>query len=424
MLLKNERGMILPITLMIMLLLTTVAVAVGSLATSEPQIAKNLADAARARAVAEAGLEVAYLQVANAASFTSLISTANSSGVVALATNATLPGLTAAQGGSYSVIIRNDTKTGDPQITGVAAEASTTVDANNRLIMVATGTFGNAVRQIQVMVKKTPLPPIPGALNFPGNDADTYFQNDYFEVSGNDFKTDGTAGTCSSVYGITTATATRETTVQNSLSSVQKDNVTGKKQVSSGTANGDNVIAPDSTLTQASIQSFVKDVTRSADISLFSPSPSGLSYSDIGSTCSTNWASDTCWGTAAKPKVVYIKGAADPSSLFTALTLNGNVTGYGILIVEDGDLKVLGNFTWNGLVMVTGQWVGLGLMGASNSYDQYVYGAVISNETSTDPLYEGVVYADAKIRYSCQALNNVATARKLITMSSWTEVSQ
>ena len=421
--LRNERGMILPITLMIMLLLTTVAVAVSSVATSEPQIAKNLADAARARALAEAGLEVAYLQVATAASFSSLIASAPTSGDVALITNATLPGLNSSQG-TYSVLLRNDTKAGDPLITGVAAEASKTVDANNRLIMVATGTFGNATRQVQVMVRKTPLPSVPGALNFPGNDADTYFQNDYFEVNGNDFKTDGTAGTCSSVYGITTATSTRETNVQNSLSSVQKDNVMGKKQVSSGAASGDNVIAPDTTLTQASITTFLKDISRTADVSLYSPSPSGLSYSDIGSSCSTNWASQTCWGTAAKPKVVYIKGAADPTSAFTALTLNGTVTGYGILVVEDGDLKVLGNFTWNGLVMVTGQWVGLGFMGGSNSIDQYVYGGVISNETSTDPLYEGVVYADAKIRYSCQALTQAATSRKLITMSSWTEVSQ
>ena len=121
---------------------------------------------------------------------------------------------------------------------------------------------------------------------------------------------------------------------------------------------------------------------------------------------------------------MYIKGAADPTSAFTALTLNGNVTGYGVLVVEDGDLKVLGNFNWYGLVIVTGQWVGVGFMGSLNGTDQYVYGSVISNETSTDPLYEGVVYADAKLRYSCQALNNAAGARKLLTMSSWTEVSQ
>ena len=300
-------------------------------------------------------------------------------------------------------MVRNDTRNGDPVITGVAKEASVTVDANNRLILRATGTFGNATRQVQVMVRKTALPPTPGALNFPGNDANTYFHRGLLRGERQRLQADGTAGTC---CGRCTGSRRRpppdETLVQNSLTAAQKDNVKGKKQVSSGNTNGDNVIAPDATLTQASIATFLKDVSRTADVSLYSPSPGGLSYSDIGSSCSTNWASQTCWGTAAKPKVVYIKGAADPTSAFTALTLNGNVTGYGILVVEDGDLKVLGNFTWNGLVMVTGQWVGVGFMGSVQlGTDQYVYGSVISNETSTDPLYEGVVYADAKIRYSC-----------------------
>lgn len=421
--LKNERGMILPITLMIMLLLTTVAVAVSSLGTSEPQIARNLADSARARAVAEAGLEVAYLSVANAASFSALIASAPTGGEVALFTNATLPGLNASQG-TYSVMVRNDTRNGDPVITGVAKEASVTADTNNRLILVATGNFGNATRQVQVMVRKTALPPTPGALNFPGNDANTAFTADAFEVNGNDFKQDGTAGTCAASYGITTATTTNETLVQSSLTTAQKDNVKGKKQVSSGNTYGDNVIAPDASLTQASIATFLKDVSRTADVSLYSPSPGGLSYSDIGSSCSTNYASQTCWGTASQPKIVYIKGAADPTSAFTALTLNGNVTGHGVLVVEDGDLKVLGNFTWNGLVIVTGQWVGVGFMGTVTGTDQFVYGSVISNETSTDPLYEGVVYADAKLRYSCAALAAAGGARKLLTMSSWTEVSQ
>jgi Tfp pilus assembly protein PilX len=424
MLLKNERGMILPITLMIMLLLTTVAVAVGSLATSEPQIARNLADAARARAVAEAGLEVAYLQVANAASFTSLIASATGTGEVTLASNATLPGMTAAQGGTYTVTIRNDTRDGDPVITGVAKETSITADANNRLIMVATGNFGNGTRQVQVMVRKTALPPTPGALNFPGNDANAAFTDDAFEVNGNDFKMDGTNGTCAANYGITTGSSTNETLVQSALTTAQKDNVKGKKQVASGSGQGDNTIAQDTALTQASIATFLKDVSRNADISLYSPSPGGLSYSDIGSSCSTNYASQTCWGTASKPKVVYIKGAADPTSMFTALTLNGSATGYGVLVVEDGDMKVLGNLNWKGLIIVTGQWVGVGFMGSVSGTDQFVYGSVISNETSTDPMYEGVVYADAKLRYSCEAINNAAGARKLITMSSWTEVSQ
>jgi Tfp pilus assembly protein PilV len=269
----------------------------------------------------------------NAATFSSLIASAPTNGEVAMFTNASLPGLGTSTG-TYSVIVRNDNRNGDPVITGVAKETSVTADANNRLILVATGNFGTATRQ--VMVKKTALPPTPGALNFPGNDANTSFTDDSFQVSGNDYTMTGGTGSCASVYGITTGTTTNESLVQGSLTSAQKDNVTGKKQVSSGTANGDNTIAPDSTLTQASISTFLKDAARNADISLYSPSPGGLSFNDVSTAnCATNYASQGCWGTAAKPKVVYIKGAPDPTSAFTALTLNGNVTGYGVLIVED-----------------------------------------------------------------------------------------
>ena len=66
----------------------------------------------------------------------------------------------------------------------------------------------------------------------------------------------------------------------------------------------------------------------------------------------------------------------------------------------------------------------VGFMGSTSGTDQFVYGSVISNETSTDPMYEGVVYADAKLRYSCEAIALAGSSRKLITMSSWTEVSQ
>jgi Tfp pilus assembly protein PilX len=415
----NQRGTVLPVTLMIVLLLTTLAVAVTSLGMSEPQIAANLSDSARARAIAEAGLEAAYLQVVNAATFTSLIASAPSSGEVALATNAALPGLTAAAG-TYTVLVRNDYRNGDNLITGVAKEASATADTNNRLILVATGNAGKATRTIQVMVRRTTVPPVTGALMFPGNDANTYFSGNSFTVSGADTNLDGTAGGCASVYGIATATSSSETIVQNSLSTAQKDNVLGKKQSSSGSTYGDNVIAPDATLTPDLIASFVAEAKRSADVSLYSPSPSGLSYSAIGaSTCATNWASQTCWGTSDKPKIVYVEGQADPTSSFSALQLGGNVEGHGILIVKDGDMLVTGNFTWYGLVIVTGNWVGVGLKGTTN-----VYGGLISNETATDPLYEGVFYGDAEVRYSCQGITLANSVRGLVSMSSWQEVGQ
>jgi Tfp pilus assembly protein PilX len=427
--LSNQRGTVFPVTLMIILLLTTLALSVTALGMSEPQIASNVAGSARARAVAEAGLEWGYIQVVNAADFTAALTGADGYGVRTLATNQAVPGM-AATAGTFTVTLRNDNLAGDNLITGVPIEGSATVDANNRLIMTATGTYGNATRRVQVLVRRTALPPIAGALMFPGNDANTSFNGTAFEVNGNDYNVAAlgqtpTAGTCAAVYGIATANSSNETVVQNSLSSSQKPKVLGKKQNTSQSSGGDNAIAPDAALTQSLISSFVKDAKNQADVSLWSPSPSGLTYDNVGtSACTSNWASQSCWGTADKPKIVYIEGQPDPTSAFSAITLNGNVEGHGILVVKNGDMRVNGNFLWHGLVIVTGDWVGLGFMGSVNGTDQAVYGAVISNETSTDPLYEGVVYADAKLRYSCQGLAQARSSRRLVTMSSWKEISQ
>jgi hypothetical protein len=242
---------------------------------------------------------------------------------------------------------------------------------------------------------------------------------------------DDTAGSCAAVYGIATATTAYETSVQGSLSSSQKPKVLGKKQVSTGTASGDNVIAADTTLTQSAVASFVAAAKQVADISLQSHKPTsgtvGLQKTDIGNTCASNWADSNCWGTVDKPKVVYIKGDPDPTSAFTALklTTSGSTstnTGYGILIVEDGDFIVDGKLNWNGIIIVTGQYVGLGFMDTGSADSQKVHGAVIVNETATDAGYEGVVTGSTTVRYSCQALNNAQASRRLVSVTSWKEL--
>jgi hypothetical protein len=122
------------------------------------------------------------------------------------------------------------------------------------------------------------------------------------------------------------------------------------------------------------------------------------------------------------PKIVYVKGSPDPTSMFTALALSGSSTGYGVLIVEDGDFRISGNFAWNGAVIVTGQYVGLGFMGGGT---QTVYGSVISNETRSDPGYmELWVGGNVQIRNSCEALTAVMdNNRKLISIASWKELA-
>ncbi len=413
--------MVLPLALMVLALLTTLVVVYLTLATVEPQIAQNLTDTSRARAVAEAGIEYGFNVIAGSSDWSVLLATGG-----VLASNIPVPGLTPAAG-TFTVSIRNDTLAADAAITGVALDTGgATTDTNGRLIMTAVSTLGRATRTIIVVVGRAQFPPFPGALVFPGNEAEAAFTGNSFEINGNDTNLDGTAGTGQPVSGISVSSAlplanpgANEAVVENALSAIQKDNVTGKRQNPALLGEGNNTVAPNAILTPAAIAEFIAQAKAAADVTLESAQPSGLSYTNIGSTCASNPSSPTCWGTRENPKVVYVHGSPDPTSAFSALQVSGNSSGAGILIVEDGDFRISGNFTWEGPIIVTGNWVGIGYLGGGF---QQVLGAVISNETATDPGFrEGVVTGNAKIKYSTQALANAQRIRKLVTMYSWRE---
>src|SRR6185295_9335884 len=56
-LLGNERGVVLPLAMIMLVVLTMLTLTFMSLGTIEPQISRNLADGARARQLAESGIE-------------------------------------------------------------------------------------------------------------------------------------------------------------------------------------------------------------------------------------------------------------------------------------------------------------------------------------------------------------------------------
>jgi hypothetical protein len=64
-------------------------------------------------------------------------------------------------------------------------------------------------------------------------------------------------------------------------------------------------------------------------------------------------------GTATSPQVIFVDGN---------LTLTGNVTGYGILVVT-GTFSPGGDVGWRGAVLVVGQGVMTGNGGGNNEYD-------------------------------------------------------
>lgn len=429
--LKDERGVAVVLAMVALMTLTALVLAFLAVSAYEPQISRNLADSTRARYIAEAGLETAYDTLVNNTDWVTLVAgsscAAGGAGTVVGVQNSTLPGLTSASG-TYTVRARNDCQPNDATITGVTAEANNT-EANDRVILVSVGTFGSATRTMTVVVTRvanllSPGSPARGQINaalaFPGFETDTRFTGNSFTVDGRDHDLAGAVTTGQALLGVSVGPEDQfvpqggpvmhhEDTVQSSVSAQQKDNITGVHQSNSSlTTIGDNTIAA-AQLTSQAVTDFVNAVKSVADITVNSTPSSPASFNNVGSSCAGNINANDCWGTSAQPKIVYIKGQLDTTSAFNALKVSGNSSGFGILIVEDGDFTINGNFAWEGPIIVTGGFVGAGIMGGGN---QEVRGAFISNETATNEapgFFEGVLQGNAKVLYSRAALDKSLT---------------
>jgi Tfp pilus assembly protein PilX len=429
--LSDERGIAVVVAVVALMTLTALVLAFLAVSAYEPQISRNLADSTRARYVAEAGLEAVYDTLITNTNWNGMLAGATcGQGAVVGGTSTPLPGLTSTSG-TYTVRIRNDCQANDAQMTGVTEEvaANATNDTNDHVILTSTGTFGSATKVIAVVVTRVPNPTSPGAppsgrfnaaLSFPGYESDTSFTGNSFEVDGRNHDLAGNLTAGQPLLGISVGPENQfvpkggpvmhhEQSVQNALSAQQKDNVTGVDETNvNATAIGDNTIDAGA-LTSQAITDFVNAVKGVADVTIDSSKTSPASFNNVGSTCPAGIIPTPpptgCWGTSTDPKIVYVKGEMDPTSKFTALSVAGTSTGAGILIVEDGDLVLKGNFHWEGPVIVTGGYVGVGIMGGGN---QDVLGALVSNETATNEatgFYEGVLTGNAKVRYSRAALD-------------------
>ncbi len=183
---RNERGVALPLAMILLLVLTMLTITFMSLGAVEPQISRNLSDGARARQLAESGLEWAMSsQIGNndLNSTPLLGGTMTTDGACGpgftcrvLATSETLPGLTAAQG-TFGVTLRNDHDTipGDLALIGTnnLRDSVWNPDGNGFVIVTSTGSFNGATRSVTAGIQRGNLG-INAALSLPGVQTDTY----------------------------------------------------------------------------------------------------------------------------------------------------------------------------------------------------------------------------------------------------------
>jgi len=432
----DERGAALVLALMILVALAGLTLALLSMSGFEPQISSNHSRTIRARYVAEAGLEHAYHVLATDPEAWNDYLTGATCTVGALlgppASN--LPGLSAAYG-AFSVRIRNDCGPDDVRATGVsldtsagacgAAAGTATHDANCRVIVTATGTVGGTSRMITAVMSRAMFPRMTAALAFPGLQAGLDFASSRFSIDGRDSRLSDApglpTGSAPAAYGITVndAVPTLVTDVRDALASAPQNEVRGKDASGTGTTTGAGTIRSNSTLTSPGIADFVARVRSSADIAI--DAAGTQSIGNVGSTCATDGASSTCWGTTGSPKIVYVGRASSPGGPRPTLGVSGESSGAGILVVENASVEIDGNFRWNGLI-VAGRDAALRYRGGGT---QAVYGGLIvdeSSSTGTTPL-AGNPGDKTFILYSKESLDLVQRAlqRRFVTTYNWSD---
>jgi Tfp pilus assembly protein PilX len=420
------RGIVLPLVLLVLMLMSVLALVLLSMSAFDPLISRNLAAAEQARFLAEAGLEWAFNTLRASAEWNAFLAGADPIRGAVLAADAALPARPASEG-TYTVRVRNDSMTGDQLVTGLPVDAGGhTGDTNGLVIVTSVGSVAGGSRALQAVVQRIKLPPLPAALAFPGEKALVTVSGS-FEIDGNDWNPDGMPGSCAPVFGISVssvlpavAPGANEAVVESSLANYPTTRVKGKRQDPTGPAEGPNTIASNAELAPTEVQSFVRSA-RKADMTLESSAPDGLSFNDVGASCASSWSSATCWGTVDRPKVIRVKGRSDPASAVPMLRISGSTEGHGILIVEDAELWIQGNFRWHGAILVTGSGVALGFLGDGS---QTVSGAIVLHDSSAEAAGKGFLTGNATLRYSCQALARAQQAQKLVTMRSWREVAQ
>ena len=490
--LRDQRGVALPLALISLLILTTLVLTVLNLGAVEPQISRNLSETARARHLAEAGLEWAFDCIAdqdlsaflagpdnvqNTADDQLATSVAGQNIAARMSNNlcanstapGALPGLTAAAG-TFSVTIRNDSiaaagpYAGDQVLTGSPVDGGGKfTDTNGIVILTATGTYGTATRTITAVVSRNTLA-INAAVTLPGFQADTFIQTvgnqtidgrDWMRADANAVSPTGT----NLRFGIATQPGnqanigiTYEQNVENAFNTgALQATVQGKSQVSGTATSGLPAIAPDNTMTPTTMQNFLNKLGANPATTVIqssmacplrltgavgTPTTPVLSSTGNQAGCLGNppIGSNLNMGTPLDPKLVYFRGELDTSSNFTGLNITGTVRGAGILVVEDGDLSITTSgaglnvsgrnvdFYWDGIVIVTGRYVGTGFRGGSNVE---IRGAFVANETIWNEAagyFEFLTQADTlALRNSSQNINMALRAAYNQRIISWRE---
>lgn len=309
-LLNSEQGMVLVITLLILALL--IGAGVGAIVSTQTDLktSSNLKTATQAFYIAEAGLERAKSEVSGSKTFNSALagtdgsrSTTNDNGILSFGSSVSFAS------GSYAVRV-TDNSDGD---------SDSWADADNKIYISSTGTYGTSTRTIKVLVTKASLG-FNGAINVVDEKCQTE-QGGSATATGLDYTYNpSNQNNPTRASGPDAHAIARSCTTNN-------DDINKPNQLTGVGSSTPDITSDIGSLTLSGLQSMRSDLISIAD----------TIYS--GSTILTGTVT---LGTRTSPKITYVNDS---------LKVVGNVTGAGFLIV-DKDFEVSGNFTYEGIILI------------------------------------------------------------------------
>jgi len=368
--LPNESGVALVTGLVIMVLLTAIGTYAIHITEIDQTIAGNLKASKQAFYLADAGYQWGKAHVRN--------STA-------------IPPETV--GSSFTQTLGSGTMT----ITFLAQDPAG-IAMQYTVAIRATGTLGQATRTIDALVTKTyALGDAPIAIR--GAEANSGFTGNKFKIDGNDYFYNPDTGSWQTTgeigLGVSVPNDSLQAQVVSALSDQQQNNIIGQ---------GGTPSVGIST-------SFPSDAITDLANALCDAAPPG-NRATIALSGTLPLNGTTTWGNRALPEIHCITGSGTPSQPAT-LDIGGNFSGAVILVVRNAQLVANGAFHFEGLIINSGNDVGVRIRGGG---DKEIYGSLMVNELNHDAQLELEATGAVTFRASASAL---AMASQLFSWQAW-----
>lgn len=365
---RNEKGVVLILSLLAIMVLSVLSTAFLSLAMTEVNIARNHEQYTQAFHWADGGLAVAHVLLRTTDDWETL-----------------------------------EGQTFDCSLGERLCQYTVSQTQPERAVITVETTYRLATGWVRAGYRKFVLPIPKGGLTSLGQSSDVAFNGNAFSIDGNNWVPptggnpeiqDNLAATCDGLtvpkFGIAVKDAAAQLILYNGLDAQQQDNILGAAADPPGISSS---IGVDTVLSQDDVLTLVDDLSKLPHDTY----PAG-----------TQLTSETV-GTSTDPVIVIVEGD---------LTLSAS-SGAGVLIVKDGTLTMSGSSQWVGLVLLVGNGASLEVNGGG---DKAIYGSVIIVETSGSSTDVAAGSGNLKIRYSCDGLDvardAASSSRGLMTF--WT----